>query len=921
MTQNIVPSLLLTCAALVSCSVSAASPPLNDADFAGEVARQTTDPRFLPEWMASLPDHPTVPSPQRHFGYIVGAEGKLTGVDEMHAYFRALAATSTRAKLFSFGMSDEGREGLVLAIADEDTIQRLDEYKEMLRALADARVTDAQTAAKLIGQAKPIYWVKGGLHSDELGPPEMTMELAYRLITEEREPFSSIRSNVITLITPIVEVDGRLRQVEWTRRVMRGQMSWVDRPPNASPYWGKYVHHDNNRDAIAISQKVTQNFADRFFEWLPTVSLDLHETIPLLYVFSGTGPYNEAYDGSTVADWHLLANYEVTRLTAFGMPGVWSWGYVDGWHPGFISSLPNTHNAIGRFFETFGTSTLDTIDVDVSHKMYVDKSVVTKQWYRQTPPPRKFRWSMRNNVNYMQSGVLASLEAVANNSRMLLTNFHERGAKAIRAGREEAPHAFVIPSAQRDPAAASHLLGILRRQRIEVSTPAAPSRIGDLELRAGDVVVRLDQPYGKLARTLFEKQKMPSEQKTASYDDAAWTLGLLLGVDVRPVADPAILQTALSSLPVDSDPFTAQVPASGAVWVVPHQAQQNLGPWRFAMAGTTVRAARVAFEAEGRTFPAGSYLIRQQEVKGASLGDSLGDSLQRFKLHAVTLAAMPEVPTHDLDLPRLAVLHSWLSTKEAGWVRFDFDRAKIPYTLIDDAALRRGALRKRFDVILMPSITPRLSGLQLIQGVDSRWGPLPYRGGISNSPDITGGFGFAGLAALKQFVEAGGTLVTLENGGMLVGETGLSRQIRAERPTALNTPGSIVTAKILDRASPLTYGYDTLTHVLRRQGPLYKVADYRQDLVVMQFGTLAGARTGIPAERPTDTTPPLVISGGILGGEDLVMGAPALLSESVGKGRIVVFGWNPLYRDLNHHQHAFLYNALLQWNDLGGGAR
>jgi hypothetical protein len=889
-----------------------------DETYTRAIREATTDSRFLTTWVDTLSDHPSVPNPRKYLGYIVGAPGKVSDVEQIHGYYRALAAASTRARLFSFGTSDEGREGLVLAIADEETIRQLDRYKQDLHALADPRRTDAAEAAKIIARTKPIYWVTAGLHSDELGPPEMAMELAYRLLTEERPPFTTIRRNIITLITPILEVDGRARQVDWTRRYATGHKDEFDRPPPSVPYWGKYIHHDNNRDSILASQRISQNYFNVYFDWLPPLALDLHESVPYLYVMGGTGPYNEALDATTTAEWHLLANYEVTRLTGLGLPGVWTWAYTDGWYPGFLVSVTNNHNASGRFFEGFGNSTPDTLLRDISEKKYAGQPVTSRQWYRPAPPQQSTLWSMRNNTNYLQSGVIASLEAVANDPSLFLGNFYERGRNAIRQGRQHAPHAFVIPMQQRDRGAAWDLIEGLRRQRIEMGRVQGAISSGDARIGAGDVVIKLDQPYGPLARNLLEIQKFPrNDAVPPPYDDVAWTLGLLLGVSTLPIDDPAALDWSTTPLQAREDPFAPVVPDQAAAWVVRHRAQQNLGPFRFALKRAKVYAAEEAFAAAGESYPAGSLLIRTADLAGADIRALLHD----FRLEGTALPAMPEVGRHELDLPRIAVLQSWTYTQKAGWLRFIFDTARIPYELIDEERLRRGNLRREYDVVLIPSYRASTTAAELIRGFDTKWGRLAYEktaatpnlGGILSSHDIAGGFGFDGMRSLQRFVVAGGTLITLESAGVLVADTGLSTRITAERPPGLNTPGSVTTTRILDPLSPLVYGYEEVSHVFHGNGPLYKVPTQQRDSIVMQFGAkLADAGEG----QSQSARAPLILSGGVLAGEEALDGSPALLLESVGRGKIVVFGWNPMHRDLTHHDYAFLYNALLNWNDL-----
>ena len=201
----------------------------------------TTNEAYLTRWVDSLPEHPTIPSPRDVLGYTIGTPGELTQVDEIYHYFNALAEASDRVEVFQLGQSFEGRDMLVVAIADAQHLQNINTYSSYLEALSDPRLTDAEQAGAIIEQALPIFWMTAGLHSPELGPPEMVMELAYRLAVETREPFTTIRQNVLTLITPVFEVDGRTRQVEWFKRNIKGHTDYFNMPPRSVPFWGHYT--------------------------------------------------------------------------------------------------------------------------------------------------------------------------------------------------------------------------------------------------------------------------------------------------------------------------------------------------------------------------------------------------------------------------------------------------------------------------------------------------------------------------------------------------------------------------------------------------------------------------------------------------------------------------------------------------------
>ncbi len=339
-------SLIAACVAVPT--MAAQTTQKIDEEYTRLIKQHLTDPRINTDLVSSLPASDKVPTTLKFQGInrIVGTPGYLTHAADIHRYLKAVAdAAPTRAKFWNIGKTEEGRDMVVLVIADEETIKNLDQYKGYLAELADPRKTSEQRAKQLFGLAKPIYYLTSGMHSTETGGPEMLMELAYRLVVDDGPMISGIRKNVLTMITPVVEVDGREKIVDGAcYRVRTG----LNLP---TPYWGKYVAHDNNRDGMGQYLKLTQNLRAVANDWHPTILHDLHEAQTLLYVSTGTGPYNEQLDPITVNEWWYMAENDVMEMTKQGVPGVWTYDFYDGWVPNYMFFLVHSHNGIGRFYE------------------------------------------------------------------------------------------------------------------------------------------------------------------------------------------------------------------------------------------------------------------------------------------------------------------------------------------------------------------------------------------------------------------------------------------------------------------------------------------------------------------------------------------------------------------------------------------
>ena len=937
MRRTILRPCLVLSAVLASASLplSAQQPLPLDTEYGRLIAEYTTDSLFLPASVSTLPDHPVIPSPKDHFGTIAGAPGVMHRSAELYDYYRAVAAATPRVRVETVGRSEEGREIVLVIVADEATMQRLDHYRQQLARLADPRNVDAAEMRAIVGDAKPIYMLNGGLHSPEMGSPEMLPELVYRLAASDDPAIEKIRNGVITIINPVSEPDGRDRQVDWYHRYTKGRPALDDGFPRSVPYWGRYVVHDNNRDGLQISQELTKALYRIYYDWHPLVMHDLHESVPLLYVSTGTGPYNVENDPIVVGEWQLLANNDVTRLSAQGVPGVWHWGFFDGWWPGYAMWVGNNHNGIARFYETFGNSGADTYVRDLSNQRFAGDLVTSRQWYRHWPPTAKVRWSLRNNTNFMQAGVLASLEYAAENGEQLLRNFWQKGANSISRGVTRAPHGFVIPgfAEQRDPRRTAYLINQLQRQKVEVH------QRGD-----GDFVIRLDQPYRDLAVNLLTKQEFPADAEHPPYDDIAWTLGYLYGVDVEAVDDPGIFEWRDLTLLTDTVAHTGRVHGSGRSHVIAHRAQGELLPALYWLrdngAPASAHTARTAFTIGRDSFPAGSII-----VEGAS-ADVMSTLARQFGLDVTATNRVPDVARDEADLPRIAIYHTWYNTQDEGWVRFTLEQYGIPYTSIDKDDLRAGDLNARFDAVLIPNVGGQLE--QLVHGIDRKWGPLPFtrteqfpsHGVPDETADMTGGMGFTGLANLQQFVERGGLLVTLSNPTRLVAEGGISRQLSSMSTGNLFHPGSVVRAKARRPAHPVLYGYPETFHVFRGNHPLFSVNRRDRDAIVLQYGTKppaderdepTGPMMGMPETRAT--TPAgsgdeargdgasraggdgAYVLSGMVRNENVIVGQGAIFDLAVGNGRVVAFSFNPLHRFLNHHEFPLVWNALMTWND------
>ncbi len=893
-----------------------------DEIYNQKIKEYTTDTRFLPASVLNLIDDPKVPSPLKHFGEIIGAPGVMHHTSEIYAYYKKLSEVSPYVKVEQVGVSEEGRPIQLVIVGNEETMKRLDHYKKQLALLADPRKIGPQDVAAIINDTKPVYYFNAGLHSPEMGSPEMTMELIYRLITDPTPEIKKVLDNVIVILNPASEPDGRDKQVDWYYRYTKSRKDFNDGFMHTPPYWGKYVFHDNNRDGLQNSQQLTKAIYKIYYDWHPTIMHDLHESVPLIYMSTGTGPYNETVDPITVGEWQVFANHDVTALASQGLPGAFTWAFYDGWYPGYVFWVANNHNAIGRFYETFGNAGANTYIRDLANQRFAGDLVTSREWYRPDPATEKVNWSSRNNVNYMEAGVLASLSYTADNRKLLLQNFYQKGFNSIKKGKEEKPRTFVIPKDQHDPFMAAYLVNQLRVQGIEVHKSGS-----------GDYVVLLDQPYRNLAMSLLTKQNYPKEAKFPPYDDIAWTMGYLYGVDVK--AEDSIKYNLPDLKLLNEDVhYDGKISGDGGTYILNYKAQNTAISalyWlksKNAKAKASVLESKLALDKD--TLSAGSIFLQ-----GLS-SDQAKSVASQFGLDLVAAKSTTGAKLHDIVLPRIAIYHTWYNTQDEGWSRFTFDQRGIPYTNIDKDDLKAGGLRAKFDVILIPRV--RGGASDFIHEIDKKFGPLPFtktaefpsHGTPDATNDMTGGPGFEGVAQLKQFAESGGVLVTLDNSSAIVAELGIARNLETVNAAGLFHPGSVVNAKVRKADHPVLYGYPDVFPIFRGIAPVLQTEVYDRSMMLLQYGTTPlkdenaykGPIMGLPDVKPSKTIAaktskdvPYVLSG-MVRNEQTIIGHGTIFNVPVGSGRVIAFTFDPLHRFLNLHEAPLVWNALVHWDHL-----
>ena len=967
-----------------------------DEAYTAKIQKYTTAPYFTSPLVNYLPASKNVPTPEAVLGDVAGAPGVLPYAEDVYKYMRMLEKASPRVKVYSIGMTEEGREMIAVAVSSPENLKNLEENRARLAKLADPRTIklDDAEADKLVAQAVPVYYITGTIHSPETGAPTALMELAYRLAVDESPYIREIRDGMITLITPVVEVDGRDRMVDIYKWHLAHPKDFY--PPLI--YWGKYVAHDNNRDAMGLTLKLSENILNTYLNWKAQVIHDLHESVPYLYDNTvGDGPYNAWVDPILTDEWQMIGSRNVADMTKFGMPGVFTHGDFDTWSPGYLMFMAAMHNGISRLYETFGNGGADT------QERTLDPEEYSRTWFRQNPPLPKALWSQRDNNNYEQTGLLTSLHYFNENKRLFLRNFYLKAKRSVTKPGAEGPAAYVLPSDDSRPGLQAELLRVLQKQAVEISRaksaftialpvkketkskkkeeakdkekekdakPAPTSR----EFPAGSYIVRMDQPYSRIADALLDHQYWsPEDPQKTPYDDTGWTFGELFGVQVARVTDSKVLDVAMERVAEIHAP--GGVKGDGAVFVINNTAEPELATLRYKLKDATMEAAEEPFESGGKKFNRGSFVIRN--VNRADLDHATSE----IGLQVVALGAAPSVKTHPVRAARIAYVHTWLSTQMEGWWRLALDDLKIPYDYISTQTIAKmDDLNAKYDVILFPPVGYFSGPTAIINGMPMAWGnPLPWKntpltpnlvGKNDSTDDMRPGLGWDGLAKLQAFVQKGGVLLTATDTSRFAMEAGMVTGVSASASDRMKIVGSVVGTRLVDGGSPIAYGYDEKVSAYCDNGPIFSLSSISGARGRRRLGNESRSRpTGrgtaddpdftvgrpgveVPEEQSSEIweAPPvtdeqkrngyrvipeanrarvifryadkkdLLISGLIVGGEEIAQ-HPAVVDAPSGSGHIVLFSINPVYRGETRGTYSMVLNTILNFDSLDAGRK
>jgi zinc carboxypeptidase len=805
-----------------------------------------------------------VPPPETSLGFKIGEDRKLAKWDQFLAYFGALAKASDRIKLDTLGKTTLGRPFVVATISSPETLKRLDEFKEIQRKLADPRMlANAGESAinELIGMGKAVVVITCSIHSTEVGGTFTATELAYKLTSQNTPEVRRILDNVILLLVPSLNPDGTDIVADWYRKTL-GTPAEGSTPPEL---YHHYTGHDNNRDWYAFTQLETQLTVDKILNvWRPQILHDVHQMGgggARFFIPPYIDPWEPNIDPAITAGVSALGTSVAWELTSQGKGGVVVNGIYDSWTP--ARAYTHYHAGLRILSETASARLATPVEIQPSALGGGPNYDAKKASWNFPKPWPGGKWTLRDIVDYQGAGAMALLNHAARHRELYLRNFYEISKRAVEA--KDRPYAILLP---------------------EPDTPASIS----------DALKRLKEGLNRVSGTEQEKHEQ-GEQVVKN---------------------------------ITGEPSTADE-------VVYYYKIEGLDRLLHILrrGGVEVMRASEGFTADGKKYAAGAHIIFMKQPYGAFAKSLLeqqvypdlreypgGPPKRPYDVTAHSLNLLMNVKAVFINEPfavdakpepaalviqsrvrpnagvRVAVYKNHLPSMDEGWTRWVFDQYRFPYASLRDAEVRAGGLKAKYDAIIIPDQSVNA----LVNGLPGAADPGGEAAGTEERitgvypAEYAGGLGEAGVKALREFIESGGTVITFNNASNFAIEKlgAPARNVLKGVPARdFYCPGSILRAQ-LDSSSPLAFGVEKESIAWFEGSPAFEVTDPASARAIARYSE---------AENP-------LLSGWILG-DKLIRGRAAMVEANIGKGRVILFGFRPQYRAQSLATFPLLFNSIL----------
>jgi hypothetical protein len=913
-----------------------------------------------------------VTSPKEQFGFDIGDNYRLVNYTQYVDYLKKMDAQSERMMVVDIGKTEEGRTEFTAIITSPENHRRLPLIKEANRKLALAEVPEEQ-ARQIAREGKAVVWIDGGLHATEVLGAQQLIETIHRLNTKNDPETLRILNDTVILCT-LINPDGMELVSNWYMR----QAEEKQRSTNGIPrLYQKYIGHDDNRDFYMMNMSESTNANKMMYrEWFPVIMYNHHQTGPagaVLFAPPFRDPFNYHFDPLVVLGIDTVGSAIHTRLAAEGKPGavMRSATNYSTWFNGGIRTTSYFHNQIGILTETIGNPT--PVEIPFVLDMQLPRADVPNPI-----EPRTFYF--REAVEYSVTNNYAILDVASKRHEDFLFNMYKMAKNAIDKGNRDHwtihptriaaareaieaaqagasrggenigpraalggrggggrgggapiavynsvlrdptmrdPRGFILPSDQPDFLTATKFMNILMKAGVVVHRATAPFTVAGKPYPAGSYVVKAAQPFRAHVMDMFEPQDHPDDipypggPPRPPYDVTGYNLSYSMGIKFDRILDgfdgPFEKVPDLITPPAGK---VAQAPSGGG-YLLSHDVNDGfVAVNRLLKANEEVYWIKSPFNANGKQYGAGTMFIPAKTSTLAVIQKVAADK-------GVSFDAVPSKPAGDsmkLKPVRIGLWDQYGGSMPSGWTRWIFEQYEFPFEVVFPKTLDAGNLNAKYDVLVF------------VDGaIPERDAPAAGGGGFGAQPaadsipaEFRDWLGRVTVAktvpALKTFVENGGTVLTIGSStsfghhlGLPIRDALVETVNGASRPLPREkfyVPGSILEARI-DNTHPLAYGMEPRAMVFSDESPAFRLQP-------------EAAMKGVRPIAWYDTPKPR--RSGWAGGQQYLDQAVSIVEASFGKGHVVLFGNEVLWRAQPHGTFKMFFNGIYYGSAASTGA-
>jgi hypothetical protein len=892
----------------------------------------------------------TITTPKEYLGYNIGDDYFLATYSQLTGYWKKLEQESDRIRLVEFGKSAEGRTMLLAIISSPENLKNLDRYREISRRLALAQDLSDEDARSLAGEGRAVVWIDGGLHGTEVLGAQQIVEMVYQMASRNDPETLRILDNVI-LLASCSNPDGMDLVSGW---YMREEDPLKRSTGNLPVLYHKYVGHDNNRDFYMSTQPETEAINRVLYrEWFPQIVYNHHQTGPsgtVLFAPPFRDPFNYCFDPLVPLGIELVGAAMHNRFAVEGKPGATmrSGARYSTWWNGGLRTTVYFHNMIGILTETIGHPTPMEIP-------FIPQRQIPHNDLPYPIAPQE--WHLLQSVKYAITANRAILDLASKLREDFLFNIYRMGKNAIEKGNTDSwtictnsvadveaiiqkdgarmtgsgrsrgysrkyydklhdpalrdPRGYIIPSDQPDFLTATKFINTLIKNGIQVHRATEDFSVNGKKYPQGSYVIKSAQAFGPHLLSMFESQYHPDDipypgaPPIPTYDNAGWTLAYQMAVDFDRILEgfdgPFVKLEDV--VPPPKGAIINGTDATG--FLLSHKVNDAfIALNRLLKTGQDIYWLAEEFQADGVDYPAGTFYL----PAGTSTLDSLEKLAEEIGLSFIGIKSRPGGEALELQEVRLGLWDQYGGSSNSGWIRWLLEQFEFPFEVVYPPTLDAGGLWDKFDVLVFPSgAIPRgsgggPSGVRSSQDIPedipeeyrSRWGRMSGSSIISN---------------LQEFLEKGGTILTIGNSTNMAYHAGLQidnalvekNSDGTERPLSSEKyfiPGSILQVRV-DNSNPLAHGLPERVDVTFDRSPVFKM---KPEAALQKIRPVAW----FDSDKP--------LRSGWAWGQHYLEDSLAILEAEVGEGRLFLFGPEIAFRGQPHGTFKFLFNGIYYGN-------